>query len=351
MVLEYLKFQMWVCLGKTLVDASVKNGNVFYRVCSYPRYEADALSVRVPKKIGEAWLSRLERLNIGSWRSRYESEHDLCDGAQWSLEYKKEGRRCRHISGDNAYPPNWDEFMEALDSLAPEARLIKPSRLDRLELSYCCVTVAEGAEEPKCTLRWEYEERLVVDRKSETLTYKINIGTECIVTHEYHVNLGIPKLLDDCGEIAASFDVTGEKLCDKEAASLKLTLTRHRDDDAVFVYGGENRALPEGWGEFVNEIIEFISFYDGFAGLLDTNVLKRGEEYIYCSVEFPPVSKSYYYRTEDDSLKVGDMVIVPVGNDGDEEVAFIRAIEHFPEDRLPFPLAKTKRIICKADGG
>lgn len=350
-MLEYLKFRMGGYLGETSVNVRVENGRLFYRVGFQPQRKAGTLNMRVPKNFGAVWLARLDGLNIGSWRSRYESEHDLCDGAQWSLEYKKEGRRCRHISGDNAYPPNWDELIEALDFLAPEARLIKPSRLDRLELSYRCVTVAEGAEEPKCTLRWEYEERLVADRKSETLTYKINIGTECIVTHEYHVNLGIPKLLDDCGEIAASFDVTGEKLCDKEAASLKLTLTRHRDDDAVFVYGGENRALPEGWGEFVNEIIEFISFYDGFAGLLDMNVLKRGEEYIYCSVEFPPVSKSYYYRTEDDSLKVGDMVIVPVGNDGDEEVAFIRAIEHFPEDRLPFPLAKTKRIICKADGG
>ena len=37
--------------------------------------------------------------------------------------------------------------MEVLDSLAPEAGLIDPFRLDRLELSYRCVTVAEGAEE------------------------------------------------------------------------------------------------------------------------------------------------------------------------------------------------------------
>ena len=70
-------------------------------------------------------------------------------------------------------------------------------------------------------------------------------------------------------------------------------------------------------------------------------------EYIYCGVEFTPGGKRYHYRTEDPSLKLGDRVLVPVGENGGESVAVIKGIEYFTADRLPYPLDKTKSIIRK----
>ena len=67
----------------------------------------------------------------------------------------------------------------------------------------------------------------------------------------------------------------------------------------------------------------------------------------FCSVEFDEGGKSYYYLTENDTLAIGDFVFVPVGKDGRTAIVEIVNIEYFPEDKVPFPLEKVKRIIRK----
>jgi hypothetical protein len=74
---------------------------------------------------------------------------------------------------------------------------------------------------------------------------------------------------------------------------------------------------------------------------------RKTNDYIFCSVEFSESGKSYYYITEDDTLKIGDDVLVPVGNDGRTAIVKIINIEYFPEDKVPFPLEKAKSIIGK----
>lgn len=64
-------------------------------------------------------------------------------------------------------------------------------------------------------------------------------------------------------------------------------------------------------------------------------------------MEFSESGKSYYYITEDDTLKIGDDVLVPVRNDGRTAVVEISNIEYFSEDRVPFPLDEAKSIIGK----
>ena len=76
-------------------------------------------------------------------------------------------------------------------------------------------------------------------------------------------------------------------------------------------------------------------------------VKRRTTDYIYCSVVFEEGQKSYYYLTEDDSIKIGDFVIVPTGKDNREVVVEVVNIEYFSEDNVPLPIEKTKRIIRK----
>lgn len=73
------------------------------------------------------------------------------------------------------------------------------------------------------------------------------------------------------------------------------------------------------------------------------------EKYIYCSCEFKWGDKSYYYRTEDDTLEVGDLVRVPVGTNGGTAVVEIVDIECFEKYELPMPLDQVKSIIGKVD--
>lgn len=76
-------------------------------------------------------------------------------------------------------------------------------------------------------------------------------------------------------------------------------------------------------------------------------VKRRTTDYIYCSVVFEEGQKSYYYLTEDDSIKIGDFVLVPAGKDNHEAVVQVVDIEYFSAEDVPLPVEKTKHIIRK----
>lgn len=74
---------------------------------------------------------------------------------------------------------------------------------------------------------------------------------------------------------------------------------------------------------------------------------RRKSEYIFCSVTFDEGYKSYYYLTEDDSIEVGDFVLVPVDKDNHEAVVEVVNIEYFSEENVPLFVKKTKPVIGK----
>jgi hypothetical protein len=76
-------------------------------------------------------------------------------------------------------------------------------------------------------------------------------------------------------------------------------------------------------------------------------VKRRKSEYIFCSVIFDKGCKSYYYLTDDDSIEIGDFVLVPAGKDNHTAVVEVVNIEYFSEKNVPLSVEKTKRIICK----
>lgn len=69
----------------------------------------------------------------------------------------------------------------------------------------------------------------------------------------------------------------------------------------------------------------------------------KEREYIFCSVVFKEKGKSYYYLTEDESLEIGDYVIV----DGYSKLQLVKIvdIEKFKHCDVPFDLDKMKTII------
>ena len=63
--------------------------------------------------------------------------------------------------------------------------------------------------------------------------------------------------------------------------------------------------------------------------------------------QFDDNGYSYFY--DDDSIKIGDKVIVPVGPNNLERVGTVINFWRLSEERLPYPASKTKKIIRKAD--
>lgn len=82
--------------------------------------------------------------------------------------------------------------------------------------------------------------------------------------------------------------------------------------------------------------------YDYFLSLTGIDELL----YTYCTVTFGG-SRTYDYISELPHVSVGDEVIVPVSEEEIEKIAKVIAVNEYRYDEVPYPVAKTKRIIAK----
>ncbi len=234
----------------------------------------------------------------------------------------------------------------------------KPDKINRIVLDYHRITkikpkkVSEEATWEFMT--WDYTEQLIIDRETETLEHIQNIGTGCKVSRKYEIEGGIESLLDGFdaeelfGNITGNPDDVVENL--NETKDYRITIDYKKEPQKIVTGSFDKNGLPDDFAEFADSVFEFIRFY-GLGEILDPSVYgkvkRRATDYIYCSVVFDEGQKSYYYLTEDDSIEVGDFVIVPAGKDNHEAIVEVVDIEYFNENNVPLPVAKTKHIIRK----
>lgn len=109
----------------------------------------------------------------------------------------------------------------------------------------------------------------------------------------------------------------------------------------------DKNGLPEDWPDFMEDILDCMLFY-GFGEIVDPAVYnkakRRKHAYIFCSVLFDTGHKVYYYLTDDDSLKEGDFVIVPVGDGENTAIVKIVRLSTFLKKILHSLSIKSKKI-------
>lgn len=233
----------------------------------------------------------------------------------------------------------------------------KPDRVDKITITYRRVTkikpkVPISDKEKYCT--WDYSEQLIVDRETETLEHIQRVGSGCVISRKYYVQEGVACFLDDLDADRLFEHITGNDpdvvIDPNETKDYEMTVDFNKRPQLVIRGTYDRNGLPEDWPEFAERIWDFKRFY-GLGEILDPSVYMKAKrkvgDYIFCSVEFDEGGKSYYYLTEDDTLSIGDFVFVPVGKDGRAAIVEIVNIEYFPEEKVPFPLDKVKRIIRK----
>ncbi len=71
--------------------------------------------------------------------------------------------------------------------------------------------------------------------------------------------------------------------------------------------------------------------------------------YTYCGVLFPSALRPYSYLTKDETIKIGDTVIVPAGNNNEKAQGTVVSVGQYTRLAAPYPVEKTKEIIEKAD--
>lgn len=268
-------------------------------------------------EISDEQLTQLDSLEIFSWEKNYSSQ---TYGVQWSLTYSA-GDKIYRGRGAGAYPENWSRFMDWLDAIVPELEFVNRRRLERVTIAYV-------------------DEKLTLDRndKSVTLAKKKS-------RHIYDAGDDIKKFFDACQKIIDERD-TGI-IAVSTSSCAEFEVVRHDGSIETFeTYYSEN-FLP-GLTDFADGIRELMADLSAeiFAPQAIT-ILPRQGKYILCKVRFRTSYKSYTYRTDDETLAVGDVVDVPVGRNNDVEQARIVEIGYFEEYEAPFPIDRIKKIIGK----
>lgn len=69
----------------------------------------------------------------------------------------------------------------------------------------------------------------------------------------------------------------------------------------------------------------------------------------YCQVALDDSGKTFYFRTRNPELKVGDMVCVPVGYKYEKKIGKIVSMKDYKGYKAPYPLEKTKYIKGKVE--
>lgn len=69
--------------------------------------------------------------------------------------------------------------------------------------------------------------------------------------------------------------------------------------------------------------------------------------YTYCGVLLPFSERVFSYRTEDNTIQIGDTVLVPVGRDNEEMEGKVVSVGQYARAGVPYPVEKTKFILRK----
>ncbi len=318
---KQLKFTVggFFCGYKT-VEISIGTKKVSYKILRNGLEEVTKKKSRTVE-VSDEWLAEFDALDIFSWEKNY-SNAETCDGTQWELTLKH-GRKSYRGGGSNAYPENWTRFLDWLDALIPEMHFVYRERLEKVTLNYS---------------REELFETLTLDRRKKSLTLDKNFS--------HHVyNLDLKEIFDAAQSLFDNAEI--QQLEEFATPKIKIELVRHDGSIENFETIYSEACLP-GLTEFITKIRGVVNdltaeIFTPGAG----NVINRQGKYIFCKVQFKDSYKSYSYRTEDETLSVGDVVDVPVGKNNDVAQARIVEIGYFDEAEAPFPIDRIKKIIGK----
>ena len=324
---RYLKFTVGGFFGGYKTVEIFISGEVSYKILRNGLLEVDR-NKKIAAQMSDDWLAELEELEIFSWAEDYFA--DILDGTQWELIFK-DGEQIYRGHGSNSYPENWEQFLDWLDALIPEMEFVNRRRLEKITLNYSRWSEALGRE---------ISERLTLDRREKILTLDKKFSK-----HIYKLDDGIKKIFDAAQIFFDDLEI--QNVDSQDLPKINIELVHHDGSTEIFETLYSESFLPdikifiETVQSFANDVLAEI-FSPGVAKI-DT----RRDKYIFCKVQFKGTYKAYSYRTEDETLAVGDVVDVPVGKNNDVAQAKIVEIGYFDEYEAPFPVDKIKMIIGK----
>lgn len=305
----------------------------------------------------EKWCNKSRDQNINYLEQVDHFMADDCEEIEFKMDCGNAFTEKYKGAFNNCGPcPREEDEVEQHITINPE------DRVDKITVDYHRVTRINPKQPVNETMEYvtgeyatgDYSEQLIVDRKTESIEYIQNIGNGCKVCHKYQVEVKIKELLDDLDVDYLFKNIEGNpaNVIEKpnETKDYTITLDFKRGQQRVIQGTYDKRGLPDDWADFAEAVFNFMSFY-GFGEILDPSVYGKDkrcqDDLIFCSVTFDEGYKSYYYISDDDSIEVGDLVLVPAGKDNHTTIVEVINVEYFSKDNTPLPVEKTKHIIRK----
>lgn len=238
-----------------------------------------------------------------------------------------------------------------------------PDRINRLTFDYYKATKTEPSDvivigrvsDEKEV--WESTEHLMIDRDQGTLLCSRETDSGQKFYQKYEQKKQIKNLLDHFN--ADNFSSpSGENLDDVadmsgELKTYKMTINYERQSQRVITGRFDKEGLPADFVDLAELVREFIEEY-GVSDVLTPSFYNRprrhSSEVMICSVIFDvdnKNAKTYDYMTVDESIGVGDWVVVPVGEDNREMSAVVVKVDYVEENSSSNSSYAIKTIIRK----
>lgn len=329
-----------------------KGGSVYFDGCTSNRYGENYEKARVKNfNIDNASSERLFEILtsrfIGKYSNVFSSDID-----NWQLELTDNDDITYKFQGplNNDFKDLSDSLREILgmESLYLFDGNFKADVINKITLDYTKIeklTVQNGG-------KWKLSditstEHLIIDRKNGTIEHTLDSGTGCKAFHKYEDAKCVQDLFDRFGN-EILFDGTPTH-CDNTGKTRSYTITVDYENKPAYTISGsfDKAGLPKGFDYFIKALSKSVKSHNSSDIFNYDKAKRRKSEYIMCSVAFDFGEKKYRYLTDDESIKVGDSVLVPTGDDNIETVATVVEIGDFNVNQIPFSTDKIKHIICK----
>lgn len=372
-MLEQLKFSIGSMeSGYKTVILGCENGDVCYEIL-----HSGLLDIAKGKYKANAdndCITGWKALNISKWDAAYSNPH-ISNGEAWRLTVNEDGATYKS-RGESAYPRQWNQFLNWLDALMPELAFVAADQIERMKLLYRGTQLSGNV----------LTESIIIDRQQQQIIIEKDISgisdgiCQRKSRHVYECVSDIQEVLEILQGVSFSRDEFPHDMTDV-AINHEISIC------------GQNGLVPEYiLRDIINNLlhpeisldVSFHSLPDFHAESIPMWVLKadceiqwngmlrrlqglmpdietkllspetyryelHGGKYIYCMVRLPNSYRLYSYRTEDETLQIGDKVDVPVGQDNDVICGKIEEIGYYNESNAPYPVHKTKLIIGKHD--
>lgn len=349
-MLEYLEFQIGG-FGDLGVKLSIhnKDGKVICNGGS-PFWDDEQFeTVHLAKKKSAAFLDKMESLHINRWKASYSPiGYIVMDGTQWELEYKEQGKRCRHISGDNAYPDNWNVFIGLLDEILPSAGLIDADQIDLLSIEYTYGYEIPNPINPRKPYKYKTHERFIVDSINQNVSYKKERGDGTSQVQECHFPEYDADIFARVDEYTEMFDAITDEVKIDSMPAVTIEYKKHGYPLRKVSVPYCRWTLTENWNDFMKDMQAELKSVIIPGEIFSQEIFSYGRkdnELIYISVEFQTGGRTYYYKTENDTIRPGDEVYVPVGSDKEQKKVTVKKVEYYLPNNTPFPEDKTRSVI------